>query len=204
MEKIVEMLVGTVIAVGLSAVIFIGANLLFDLAPTRWEIFNALAGGALALLVFFLLFGNRAITALEVGGGRSPTKVPWQAILAALIGGTMGFFLARLTDRTQRLVVGIGGGAALGLLLGLTLVEEARPRLDVGPTVTGLIAGLVIGVAIMLVRKTTIRPVVLGATLGFALGAWGGPGDAGSAAQAIIVSLILGLGIGAYAGMAKV
>ncbi|MBT8214709.1 MAG: sugar ABC transporter permease, partial [Acidimicrobiia bacterium] len=66
------------------------------------------------------------------------------------------------------------------------------------------IAGLVIGGAIMFFRKTTIRPVVLGGTLGFALGAWGGPGDAGSAVQAIIVSLVFGLGIGVYAGMAKV
>ncbi|MBT8213316.1 MAG: sugar ABC transporter permease [Acidimicrobiia bacterium] len=204
MEKILEMVIGTLIAVGLSAVIFIGANLLFDLAPTRWEIFGAVAGGGLVLIFFFWLFGNRAITALEVGGGRNPTKIPWQAIVAAIVGGAVGFFLARLTDRNQRLMVGVGGGAVLGLILGLTLVEEARPRLDVGPTITGLVAGLVIGGAIMFLRKGTIRSLVLGGTLGFALGAWGGPGDGGTAAQAVIVSLIVGAGLGVYAGMAKV
>ena len=46
MDKIIETVVGVVVAVGVSGALFVGANKLFDLAPKRWTYFNAGIGAA--------------------------------------------------------------------------------------------------------------------------------------------------------------
>ena len=60
-SRITATVLGVIAAVGISAIVFIGANRLFDLALRRWSIFSALIGGLSALAIFGLMWGNRLI-----------------------------------------------------------------------------------------------------------------------------------------------
>ncbi len=76
-------------AVGITVVLFVGANKLFDLAYTRWTDFCAAAGFIVGFVVFLVLDGNRALR--DIG---------WTGWLWAIIGGaaTGTVLLARQRD----------------------------------------------------------------------------------------------------------
>lgn len=130
-EKLESTARGIVVSILLSGLLFIGANKLFDLAPTRWAIFRALVGGGGALAVFLLLWGNRAID--------QPVLRTFIAVLIGAAGGYLlgvaeeswrklwtrdpRWWLRWLRDlclaadgRWRRLLIGAGTGAALGVL----------------------------------------------------------------------------------------
>ena len=209
MDRVISMIIGVGVAVGGSAIIFIGANKLFDVAPRRWQWFTAATGAVSAAATFAILAGNRIIyeqTAL------------WVA-LAALIGGVIGYLLGQLADPKARLLVGGGGGALLGLLVGLnmrrvilvfqqgnTTVEVGTPIpfLNYGELSIWVVAALVAGTGLWIVkgrRKPLLRVGLFWATAGWALGAFGMP-DLGTASRnnAIITTTGLGLLLGAFLG----
>ena len=104
-EKLESTARGIVVSILLSGLLFIGANKLFDLAPTRWALFRALMGGGGALAVFLLLWGNRAID-----------QPALRTFIAVLVGAAGGYLLGVAEGRWRRLLIGAGAGAALGVL----------------------------------------------------------------------------------------
>ena len=118
------------VAVGASAALWIGANLLFNQVRTSWTRFNALAGYAIGFLLLLLLQGNRLLKPHGPGSDSITGlgEVLWTPVLGALIFSALAVILANNDDRTQRLWIASGSGLVLGGFIGIRLAEHARPR----------------------------------------------------------------------------
>ncbi len=192
MNRLTITILGIVGAVGISGLVFVGINKLFDLTQSRYPVFSTLIGAISSGIVFGLLWGNRMLS--------SPELV---TLVAAVIGGVVGFALGHVEARTTRLAIGLGGGAALGLLAGLTVVESILPALDPIAIVVGLVIGAGLGTGVWLLggrNGDPTRSVLLGAALGWLFGAWLAADFEGSRTEAIIVTLVLGVLVGAAIG----
>ena len=111
MDRVITTLIGVAVAVGVSALIFIGANRLFDVAPRRWRWFTAATGGVSAGFVFVIMWGNRVIF-------ENPLR--W-TLIAVVVGFVVGYLLGTVEDQRARLITGAAGGGLLGLLVGLNM-----------------------------------------------------------------------------------
>ena len=207
-EKLESTARGIVLSILLSGLLFIGANKLFDLAPTRWALFHSLMGGGGALAVFLLLWGNRAID-----------QPVLRTFIAALVGVAGGYLLGKVKVWWQRLVIGAGAGAALGVLAAtgirtVILVFEtedgpvelwpAIPNLNFGALALMTAAGAAIGWLLRLRRRGKLMaPSVVGwATVGFFIGAWGIPPlGTGQWWEALLAAVGTGAGAGAALGL---
>ncbi|MCP3975557.1 MAG: sugar ABC transporter permease, partial [bacterium] len=209
MDRVVSTLIGVVVAVGVSAIIFIGINKLFDVAPRRWQWFTTLLGASASLGTFLILWGNRAIE----------QPVLW-TIVATVVGGVVGFLLGQLEDMKARLIVGAAGGGILGLIVGLkmrdvilvfqdgnktTEVGTPMPALNIGETLIWVAVFAAVGVGIWALRgrrKPIVRSLVFWGTVGWGIGAFAA-GDLGVAnrQKALIACIVFGVGIGASMGL---
>lgn len=203
MNRLVVTVLGIVVAVGGSGLIFIGVNKLYDLTEERYPLYRATAGGLLSGGVFFLLWGNRMIS--------SPVLV---TLVAIAIGIALGYFLGILEASPQRLAVGIGGGAALGLLLGLSAVDTGvdgeaaitgiMPSIDPIGVIVGLLIGA--GLGFLIWARSGRKPermisrMAIGLSLGWLLGAWVAAELTGSRVEVLIVAIVLGALVGAAVG----
>ena len=197
---------GIVAAIGLSALVFIGINKLFDQAERRFPIFNASVGGAAGLIIFGLLAANRMLS-----NGFLITLV------ATVIGAAIGFGLGVFENASTRMLIGVGGGAVLGVLLGISVRSFYWPSIDWVAAVVGLAVGAVLGYLIWLItgrKGPVMTPVLAGLAVGWIFGAWlaadfmvtladdGTVSGAtvGTQLEAIIVSVVAGVLAGAWAG----
>ncbi|NND02716.1 MAG: sugar ABC transporter permease [Acidimicrobiia bacterium] len=211
MDRVISTIVGVLVAVIGSGIVFIGANKLFDVAPRRWSWFTALLGGLGGLFTFGVLWGNRVIE----------QPVLW-TIVAGGIGAVAGFVLGSLQDWRARLGVGAGAGAVLGLIAGMNMrrvilvFEEGNrttqvgtpiPNLNYGELALWTIIGIAVGGAIWSIRrrKPLARSLVIWGSIGWAIGAFGAPElNTASRENAILACAVLGAGLGAAAAMGKV
>ncbi len=193
MDRVIATVVGIIAAVGVSAIVFIGANKVFDLAPRRWSLFSSLIGGFSSLLLFSLLWGNRLID--------QPVAA---TALALIVGAAAGYALSRTSDQSAHLVIGISGGVILGGLLGFFFTDAYLPAISPVTLVVSVAVGLAVGAALWASRgrKTSIiRPLLLWGSIGWLFGAWLIPTlGGGSRIEAVIAGAVLGAGIGAWVG----
>ena len=61
MENLIEAFWGITISIGVSALIFVGANRLFDLVVDRWVLFWAITGAICGAIFSAGLVGNRLV-----------------------------------------------------------------------------------------------------------------------------------------------
>ncbi|MDJ0792047.1 MAG: sugar ABC transporter permease [Acidimicrobiia bacterium] len=192
-NRLVITIVGVVAALGISAIVFVGANRLFDLAPRKWSIFSALIGGGSALAFFGLLWGNRLIN--------QPVTT---TIVATIIGAAAGYALSLTSDPRLHLGIGALAGAVLGGLIGATLKTSTRPEFDPVALVVGVVVGLAIGFGIWAVRGRTAsvtRVALFWGALGWVFGAFLVPDlGGGDQAWAVIAATIGGALFGAWVG----
>ena len=193
MNRLVITVLGIVAAVGGSALVFIGVNKLFDLTENRYPLFGALSGGVVSGGVFALLWGNRMI--------QSPVAV---TVAAVLIGAAAGFALGVLQPPAQRLAAGSVGGAALGILLGVSAAETILPSLDPVGIIAGLLIGAGLGFALWILAGRDpgkmLSKGLLGISIGWLFGAWLASELTGSRAEVLVVAVVLGALIGAAVG----
>ena len=172
MGKIIETLILVVVAVGVSAGLWIGANLLFGLVRNEWQLFTTVLGALGGYALFFLLEGNRLLT--NMGSG----TILWLPFVGAALGGALGWFLADNPDPQRRRLVATGGAVAVGVIVGALIDDDLWPAFDfvklIGFTV--VLAGA--GYALPMLRRT-LTPAM-----------WGGV-----AAVLVIAGLIVGGGI---------
>ncbi len=185
MDRVIATIVGSAAAVIISAIVFVGANRIFDLAPRKWSAFSAVMGGGGSLLVFGLLWGNRLI---------EPPIIT--TVVAVVVGTATGYAISLASDPTMRLGIGGLGGVILGALAGATLVETARPANDVLGLVLSIAVFLAIGAGLWVLRgrKTPILRVgLLWGGLGWTFGAFLVPNlGNGTQAWATIAGIISG------------
>ena len=208
-EKLESTARGIVLSILISGLLFIGANKLFDLAPTRWALFRALLGGGGALAVFLLLWGNRAID-----------QPVLRTALAAAVGAAGGYLLGVVGHKWWRLLIGAGTGAALGILAATGMrsvilvfqLEEGTvelwpvlPNLNYGLLVLLTLLGGAVGYLLRAWRKNgkSLWASIAGwATVGFFLGAWGVPDlGTGQPWEAWLAAVGVGLGAGIALGL---
>lgn len=205
MDRVVITAVGIIATVGLSALVFVGANKLFDLTETRFAVFNAAIGAVAAFGAFGLLWANRITV--------SPIVV---TIIGVVLGAATGYALGVFEAGPRRLITGLVGGLAMGLLLGFTVRSFFWPSIDPLAAVIGLAIGGALGYLNWLAARNryNLRPLLfLWLGVGWLLGAWlatdfkvtlaGGSlsgSTVGTQAEAIIVATVLGLLVGAWIG----
>ena len=208
-EKLENTARGVVVSIVASALIFIAANKLFDLAPDRWAVFTTLVGGGGAFLVYALLWGNRAID--------DPVL---RTVIATLVGAVTGYLLGTVEEKWSRLAIGVVSGGGLGALAAsgmrkVILVFELErgtfelwpvlPNLDYGVLAGSTLAGAVLGLLLWQVRgrrTPPVRPPLLGATVGFFVGGWMLPAlGTGTKTDALIAAIGVGVGVGAVLGL---
>ncbi|MEN8113806.1 MAG: sugar ABC transporter permease [Actinomycetota bacterium] len=206
MDRVVETIVGIVAAVGLSALVFIGINKVFNLTTRRWSLFSSIIGGTTTLFVFGLLQGNRildqpvAFTLFGIDFGAV-------TLIAGLIGAVIGYVLSLSLAPPVRLATGVIGGAVLGGLAGIRIGAEYLPVFDAVALLSGLATALVVGGVLWVLRgrrTPIVRVALFWGSLGWLLGAWllaelGG----GARLWAIVAAIVLGAGTGAWIGVTR-
>ncbi|MBA3400197.1 MAG: sugar ABC transporter permease [Acidimicrobiia bacterium] len=178
----VKTLLKVAVAVALSAALFVGANLLFDQAYSRWTMFNIVIGVFIGFGGYMVLENNGLFRSLfdeRVTFRGEPYDINawlWGLVGGAALGLVM-FVLSAPRQRLARLPLAVVGFTAFGVLTALAFDESARPALDWGKIVICAGAGAIIfGVLALLRGGTTlvVRSALTGVGLGWAIGAWGG------------------------------
>jgi alpha-glucoside transport system permease protein len=198
-EKIRGTLITVVIAVGASASIWIGANLLFNQVRSRWQFFQTVAFAIIGAIIGILLHGNL----ITIGSGDGFLSWVIGPLAGAASFGAVGLLLARTDDPGQRRLIALVGSGVIGLVIGAVIRDAYQPGLDPVAIAVYTLVGAAIGAGLSLLLKH--RPVggaLIGAALGWVLGAWGAAdlGD-GSPATSIIAALVPALLIGTRLGM---
>ena len=162
----------------------------------------AVAIGAIAGLVIGFL-------AVEDIPADTVVNVLWWPLIGALLVGAWGLALAMVEGVVPRLGVGVGGGIAVGLLIGFTLLTRLEPALKVVPLLAWplLLAG--VGAALgLLRRRSPIPPMLALAAVGWLIGAWVVPRlGTGTRAEAVMAATVplalLGLMVGLTASPSR-
>ncbi|MEA2011219.1 MAG: sugar ABC transporter permease [Actinomycetota bacterium] len=193
MEKVIITVVGIIAAVSVSAIVFIGINKIFDLAPRRWTLFSSLIGGVSSLIVFGLLWGNRLID--------QPVTV---TLVAGVIGTGAGYALSRSSSPSIHLAIGATAGVLLGGLIGIAIKPEYFPRIEPITLLVSVVVGLAVGAGIWIRGGRTAgvaRPLLLWGSIGWLFGAWLFPTlGSGTRVEATIAAVVLGIAVGAWVG----
>ena len=170
-EKIRGTLVTVVIAVGASAGLWIGANLLFNTVRSQWRLFNTIAFATAGALTGILLHGNH----VTVGSGEGFLTWVLGPLVGAVAFGAVGLLLARTDDPGQRRIIALAGSAVIGVGIGALIRDAYQPGLDPVAIVvyTAVVAAIGAGISLLL-KHPPLQGVLLGAAIGWVLGAWGG------------------------------
>jgi alpha-glucoside transport system permease protein len=198
-RNIAETSVKVILAVVLSAALWVGANLLFDQAYARWTRFNTILGAVIGLLGYFVLEANGLLRSLfddrvrifgqgvynDVTGWRTqPFDV--NGLLWALIGGAalalVMFLLSAPRRQLARFPLALIGFTAFGLLTAYAFDESAWPAFDWAKLWISVAGGALVFGLIGLWRygpAAARLSVITGVAVGWAVGAWGG-GDIGA------------------------
>jgi alpha-glucoside transport system permease protein len=186
--KVVSTLITVVVAVVVSGLLWVGANLVFNQARNRWSRFTALVFATVGFVVGMVLHGNR----VTVGSGDGFVRWIWLPLLAAVVFAVAGLALEQTRDRRTRLVTGVAVGVALGVGIGLLVRPERRPELDLAAAAAWTVSIGAIGAGISALRKrTVVGGALIGAALGAVLGGWGSARlGGGSVVEALVASVV--------------
>ena len=164
MDRIIATLISIVAAVGGSAGIFIGANKLFDLARSRWDVFGAVAGGLLGFSAGLIMWANNVVSFVEgpIVGSPEPTgftavidfvlMLVANTIVPTVIGAVGGWLITRATEKQQKLILSVATVGALGLVFGLFYEEALRAKFEIVPLLLWTAVGLAVAGGIWVLR----------------------------------------------------
>jgi len=196
-------IVSVIVAIIASAALFVGANRWLDQVLIAWWRFTTATGLALGALIGIILVGNRSIGLFTGVVGVRTDRSLWLVPILALLSAGYGLLIGRFAG-PFRLAVGVGGGAALGLVVGTFLRVGALPSLELVPLVAAPLA--VAAAAAWLGRRRGRDPklsALSGAALGWLLGAFGFPElGTGTNLEGIVGATVLGALVGARLGSA--
>ena len=188
MERVLEMLATVVISVVFCIGLWVVLNLFVSQADRQWSIFSGLVGAAIGASFFGLLRGNRSVGPLLADvdssfAGSDPLllnnavgvgflgHLEWP-LAGAVIFGIGAFIIKSMPNRIARVAVAATTGAVGGALVASNTRILQRPDPDwVGIVVaTAVVGGL--GAALGYRSGRAERGALLGAGIGWAIGAW--------------------------------
>jgi alpha-glucoside transport system permease protein len=202
LSKLLSTIITVVVAVGASAGLWIGANLVFNQAKSHWRRFTALAFGLSGFAAGILISGNRVTRYSSDADAEGLLRFAYWVWLPLLVGigaAAVGFVLGATDDRTRRLVTAVGGLGALGALVGGFVRAEYRPELDIAALIGWTLAVGIVGAGVSALRKRPpLGGALIGSAIGWILGAWGAPElGGGTAAWATVAAIVPPVLIGA-------
>src|SRR5690606_1923838 len=194
-SKLATTLITVVIAVGASAVVWIGANLIFNQVKRNWNTFYALALGVSGFFAAVLLSGNRVTRysgPADTWYGKFGYWV-WLPLVAGIAAGVIGYLIGSTDDRNRRLMIGVGGLGALGVFAGAMTRDQYYPDFEIVPIVVWPLVVAAIGAGLNMLRgRSPVTGAITGAAIGWLIGAWGMPdlGNDGTQAWAIVAMAV--------------
>ncbi len=209
LEKLWTTLYTVVIAVGASAALWIGANLIFNQVRTNWSRFSALAYGVVGFGAAVLLSGNR-ITRYSGPADSWYGKIGywvWLPLVCGAGAAVVGWLLAQTEAPTQRMLIGAGGLGGIGVFAGAMVRDDWFPDFEIAPIVAWPLIGAAVGAGIAVLRKRNpVRTALLGGAIGWLVGSWGMPdlGNEGNAGWTIVAMAVPPALIGARQALTPV
>ena len=200
MERIVDTVIGVVVAIGGSAALFIGANRWFDQTRSNWARFAGITGAVIGASLSGLLVGNRIIQ-WRTSAAEDATDLSWLLIpLIAIAMGAWGLLLGASEERTRRLAIGVGGGIVSAVLIGAFMRPAYYPAMQIVPLLAWPVGVGIVGAGIARLRsRDVVTGGVLGASIGWLAGAFLAPSlGGGTIAEAFMGLAIAGAGIGLW------
>ena len=192
-EKLRGTAAGVIVAIVVSGVLFVGANKWFDQAQTNWRRFGAVTGGLLGFGITAILVGNR-ILAWKTSTAEDATDLTaWLLVVGLLGGAAFGYVLTGLQNPRARIAAGVAFGVLYGAMAGAFVRRDSFPAMKIVPLLLWPVVGaIVLGGLAALQRKRFAERAVLGATLGWLIGAWMVPTlGAGTRAEAVSGALLI-------------
>jgi len=191
-----------VLALALSATLFVIANRWLDQSFRAWARFMGISGAVLGLVVSGVLVGNDVMGLFVGTAGARVDRSIWLVPVLGILGGVLGTALGGTRGRV-RLLVGVGGGAGYGVLVGAFLRTQALPSLEVGPLIGATVVLAAVGAGVARLRgHDVVRGALLGAAVGWLLGAFGFPTlGAGTVGEALVGTTVLGALLGLRFGL---
>ena len=208
MQKVIQTILGVVIAVGAFTALWVGLNLIFNQATRDFKRFSVLAGALAGAVFMTIIDGNRLVT----GIGR-PDVFEWGSIhtylfwpvVGAAIGAAVGFVLSGLDDPKQRLGFGIAAGAAIGLLIAFILKTRYQLAMRTNPLLIWPVVVAAVGAGSNAIRgRNILKGAVTGAFFGWLYGSFGGAVQGVAQAnlgETILASVVAGGLFGARLGL---
>jgi drug/metabolite transporter (DMT)-like permease len=124
--KVISTLVTVIVAVGASAALWVGANLLFNQTRSHWRRFTAIAFGLVGFLLAAVLHGNRVTR----GSGEGFLTWIWLPVVAGVVFAAVGLVLESTSDPRRRQVIGVvacvGVGVAIALMIRISTGRRSR------------------------------------------------------------------------------
>jgi ABC-type sugar transport system permease subunit len=190
-DKLIQTIVGSVVAIGVAGILFVGANLWFDQLATSWARFRAITGAVLGGAISALLVGNDVIT-WQAG----ETDLSWALIVIGTAAGLgLGLAMALIPGRTARLVVTGVGGLAVGAATTAFARSKGFPELEPLALVLWPAIGVAVFAGLARLRGRGWLPAVFtGLWVGWLAGAFGVPAlGAGTTTEWLVAAGGLGL-----------
>ncbi|MEY2960044.1 MAG: hypothetical protein RLZZ01_2612 [Actinomycetota bacterium] len=208
-SKLMSTSITVVVAVGVSAAIWVGANMVFNQVKRRWSVFSALATGLSVGFVTLLLSGNRVTRYSGPGDGTIGDLVYllWLPVLVAAAAGAVGLLLGTVDDPARRMTIGTIGLGSLGVLVAAMTRPTYYPDLEPVPLVAWPLVGIVAAGGLATVRRRRpTGPAITGATIGWIIGAWGMPdlGNDGTRWWTFVAMTVPAALVGARLGFARI
>ena len=170
-----------ILASGITAAAAAAAGFTRD-AAQQWAAVGAIVGVVMGFL-WGVFFAERIPVDTTV-------SLLWTPLLGAVLVGALGYALSIL-DQPVRLAVGTLGGAAIGALIGGFLFQISSPRLQVLPMILWPVVLAVLGGGFSQLRKKPpLGGALVGATIGWIIGAFVVTRTGGPRVEAIVASAV--------------
>jgi len=191
-----------VLALVLSASLFVLANRWLDQSLRAWARFTGITGAVLGLLAGAILVGNDAMGFFAGTAGSRVDRSLWLVPIVGVLGGLYGTAVGGVRG-SARLVVGVAGGAGLGALVGAFLRTGSLPALEAVPLLALTLGLAALGGLLARLRGRDLqRGALIGAAWGWLIGAFGVPElGAGTVVEAMIGTAVLGALVGLRLGL---
>jgi len=197
--------ISVVLAVTLSAALFVSANRLLDQAVRRWVAFTGLAGTIVGALLGLILVGNKSIGLFIGVSGSRADRSSWLVLALALTGSVLGVLSGSIVGR-RRVPVLVLAGIGAGALTGAFLRVDSLPSIEPLPLLLSTVVGAaVFGLGAWWRGRSVARTALTGAAFGWLIGAFGFPDlGGGTSAEGLLGTVGIGALIGIRAGIGEV
>ena len=163
MENLIDAFWGVTISIGVSALIFVGANRLFDFVVDRWFVFQAITGAIFGTIFSTILIGNRLVK------GSALLLV----VLTVLAFSVLTSIPQLIEKHRTRIFVGLLSGTLVGVIIASFLKESVNPQIQTKSFIfTVLMSVLVYSLPSAIIKKFRFGGLLFFLVLGCLIGGW--------------------------------